>query len=159
MYQSWYLTYYRDLPNISKPVAVGLGNVSHVAATSIQGTLYVFICASTLIFRELRERMSFIRRNNRKSCAEFYLELERWRQYHDLACSFVGKINRCFGPCLLITVIYSYAAIVKYSLQFVNHKASATGEDIRGLVNLAIAFMRLFMLLYASQTLELEVIT
>lgn len=59
------------------------------------------------------------------------------------------SLQRFLGPWLLITVIYWSAAIIlKYSLQFVNHKASATGEDIHGLVNLlTIAFMRLFMLL------------
>ena len=161
MYRSTRSSYWRDLPNIPNPMSIALGNLCYIAASSIQTTLYVFISASILVFQELRKRMNEI-------CCKIPVDetaflstvLDRWRHHHDLACSLVEKINRCFGCCLLFTIISSNMTFVKYTCQAINGYQSpdVKPDSIRSyILQVVVVFFRLIVILWVSQKLKFEV--
>lgn len=138
------------------------GNVTHVAASCIQMTLFVLIFASILLFQELKFRMETISMNwnsNKFDHSNLFLELDTWRHHHDIVCILVERINRCFGPCLLIRLSYTFVIFVKYSCQSLTQFQS--GDKDNGLVAylllLMIVSVRMFMILYVSHNMQVEV--
>lgn len=129
-----------------------------MSATCIQATLFVSIWAAIIIFQELGSQMKELCQNNSMDSAMASARLERWRRHHDIGCFFVERINRCFGTCLLFSLIYANVTTIKYSCQAVtsyqNGKTSRIGPY---LLEIVIAFWRMFMIVYAAQKMKIEV--
>ncbi len=165
MYQSVNSSYWKDIPYVPHGVAVGLGNLSHVAATCIQTTLFVFIAASVIFFEELKHRMEAISDDWNNDYYEgdstrLRMVLEKWRQCHEMVSLFVERVNRCFGPCLLITLSYSFGVFVKYSCQALTQFQSGDKEKRLNayLLTLTIVLFRICTIIAVSQFMQLEVI-
>ena len=167
MYQSFDGNYWKNIPYVPRYVAVALGNISHVAANCIQTTMCVLIFSSMLLFQVLKTRMEstsviwnkkdgFQSQDDRSYWSQ---ELEKWRQHHDIVCIFVERINRCFGPCLLITLSYTFGIFVKYSCQSLTQFQSGDKGNrlIAYLLMLMIVSVRILIILYVSHNMQVEV--
>lgn len=113
-----------------------------------------------VILKELNRRLDQINRNHRNSPMILSLELEKWREHHDLACSLTDNINSSFGPCLLIYLAFAISSSVRIpsvTIKEYYEKGDkiVTGKNILGLTFIMLQF---FAILYAAQTLKKEVI-
>lgn len=156
MYRSTTLASWKDLPLFSQPIAIVLANLAYVSASTIQATLYVFICASILLLQELKERLSH---SKIKCSSQMLLELEQWRRHHDLVLSLIEKINNCFCPCLLITLIYSNSIFVRFTCNAINNYQWGAKESIvfTFFLPVVVVFLRLISIIYPSHMMKIEV--
>ena len=167
MYQSMGSSYWKGIPNISQNFAIILGNLSHVAASCIQTTLFVLISASMLLFENLKTQMETIAihwseknlQPSKNDRSLFSLQLEKWRRCYDMVCLLVERINQCFGPCILITLSYTFGIFVKYSCQALTQFQSGDKEKrlLAYLFTLTIVSFRIINILYASHHMHLAV--
>lgn len=165
MYQSMDSSYWKKIPNISHNLAIILGNISHVAASCIQTTLFVLISASMLLLETLMIKMETIAIHwsekipSKKDHSLLLVKLEKWRRCYDIVCLLVERINQCFGPCILITLSYTFGIFVKYSCQALTQFQSGDKEKrfLAYLLTLTIVSFRLINILYASHHMHLAV--
>ena len=126
----WKNLYVRD------KLAIVFGNLSYFSASLVLTTLVTFISVSIFVLKELRGRMNFIYKNQSKmNPLQLSLELEKWRQHHQLACSFIDNINVCFGPCLLVNLIYAISVLIIQSSVGVVKYEFGKGMDVISTVN------------------------
>lgn len=167
MYRSTFSFYWNEINRqtyvkIGQPLAVALANVSYISANLILAALVAFIYASIVILQELKRRMkSIYQKPYHSEQREFSLELENWRKQHDLACSLIEHVNDCFGPCLLIYLIFSISIFVRNpsaaikELYEVNSDKVVIESNILGFIFVLTHF---FVILYPSHVLKREVI-
>lgn len=130
-----------------------------MSATCIQATLFVFIWTAIIIFQELGSQMQELCcQNNCMDSTRLCEKLERWRRHHDISCFFVERVNRCFGTCLLFSLIYANVTTIKYSCQAITSYQNGNTSRIGPyLLEIVIAFSRMFMIVYAAQKMKIEV--
>ena len=160
MYRSMGSFYWQNLENIRRPYAIALANVCHLSATLILATLVTFISVPIVILKELNRRMDQIYRSHRNSPIILSLELEKWREHHDLACSLIENTNSCFGPCLLIYLAFAITSSVRIPSVTIK-ECYEKGDKIviaRNILGLTFIIIQFFGILYAAQTLKKEVL-
>lgn len=142
-------------------MAVALANISYISANVILVALVAFIYVSIIILQELKMRMKSICQKNYHFEELFSLELESWRKQHDLACSLVEHVNDCFGPCLLIYLIFSVSIFVRNPSATIKeyYEVSSNLEVVESnILGLAFVLAHFFVILYPSHVLKHEVI-
>lgn len=166
MYRSTYSFYWNEINRqtnvkIGQPMAVTLANISYISANLILAALVAFIYVSIIILQELKMRMKSICQKNYHSAQLFSLELENWRKQHDLACSLVEHVNDCFGPCLLIYLIFSVSIFVRNPSATIKeyYEVNSNLEVIESnILGFAFVLAHFFVILYPSHALKHEVI-
>lgn len=159
MYRSMGSFYWQSLEYIRRPYAVALANVCHLSATLVLATLVTFITVPIVILKELKRRSGQIYLIHRNSPIILSLELEKWREHHDLTCSLVENINGCFGPCLLIYLAFAISNSVRIPSSIIK-EYHENGDKIviaRNILGLTFIIIQFFAILYAAQTLKKEV--
>jgi len=160
MYRSTRQEYWKKLPNISDTLAVFVANLSYISARSVLATLVVFISIPIFILKELKTQMKIIRRHqNRNSPPILSLHLDNWRKHHDIACSSVDDINFCFGPCLLIYLIFASNVFVRYPCWCIIQYQWGAENDLIGsyILQVAVVLINFLVILYPAQKLKSEV--
>jgi len=162
MYRSIKQTYWSDIPNIPHPLAITLGNLSYMSAGSVFATMLAFIFIPIILLKELKRRMNtiLIHNTNQISSNKLSTELENWRKHHDLVCCLADDINQCFGPCLLIFLLYANIVFIEYTSGAVlEYPTMKTGKTFASqILKVVIVLVDLFVILYPAQTLKDEVI-
>ena len=97
--------------------------------------------------------------SHQRSPIKLSLELEKWIKHHDLVCCLADDVNQCFGPCLLIFLIYASNVFIEYTsgsvLQYQKGKNNETFSS--QVLKVVIVLIDLFVILYPAQTLKDEV--
>lgn len=146
--------------NIEQPLAIAFANLSYISANIILMSLASFICVPIIILKELKRRLNEIIKNKNNSPMHVSLELENWRRHHDLTCSLIDNINDCFGPCLLIFLIYVTITFVRNPSAIINEYLQLKNADLieSSFLGLSFVFVHFFVILYPAQMLRKEVI-
>ena len=83
------------------------------------------ISTCRLLFRELNLRVQTLSRkvdrygNDVDHSSRFGFEFEKWFRHYDSVCTLVGKINRCFGLILVVTLSHSVVISIRYGTMVV----------------------------------------
>lgn len=160
MYRSTRQEYWKKLPYISEMFSLLIANLSYISTRSILATLVVLISVPIFIFKELEKRMKTISHNqNRNSALILAIQLEKWRKHHDLACSAVDDINFCFGPCLLIYLIFASNVFVRYPCWCIIQYQWGAESDLIGsyILQVVVVLINFLVILYPAQKLKTEV--
>ncbi len=108
------------LPNFSFNIALTLCILSRLSAITVQSILYIMISTCRLLFLELNFRVHTLSRivdrygNDSNYSSRFALEFEKWFRHYDSVCTLVGKINRCFGLILVVTLSHGVVISIRY---------------------------------------------
>lgn len=164
MYESMKSVYWIGLykvtgVNIEQPIAIAFANISYISANIILTSIAAFICVPVIIFKELKRRLDAINKNRNNSQMNLSLELENWRRHHDLTCSLIDSINDCFGPCLLIFLIFVTITLVRNPSAIINEYLQLKNSDVieSSFLGLFFVLIHFFVILYPSQMLKKEV--
>jgi len=160
MYRSTRTVFWQDLADLQRPLAIAFANLSYISASLILATLSVFIMLPIFILKELKIRLNAIHYNNTNLPVQLSMELEKWRKFHDLIICLVDNINYCFGPCLLIYMIFATGVFVGYSSHIVIEYQFGTLNNVIGsyILQIFTVLVRFFVILYQTQILKNEVI-
>ena len=163
MYRSINQTYWTKIPNFPYPLAVTLGNLSYMSASSVLfATMLAFLFVPIVLLKELKRRMNTIisHDSHHSSPMKLSVELENWRRHHDLVCCLADNINQCFGPCLLTFLLYAGNVFIEYTSGTVlAYSTMKSGKTFASqILKVVIVLVDLFVILYPAQTLKDEVI-
>ncbi len=165
MYESTKSVYWSGLYKVTgvyieQPLAIAFANISYISANIILTSLAAFICVPVIILKELKRRLNAMNKNKNNSLMHLSLELEKWRRHHDLTCSLIDSINDCFGPCLLIFLIFVTITLVRNPSAIINEYLQLKNSDVieSSFLGLFFVSIHFFVILYPAQMLRKEVI-
>ena len=82
--------------------------LARMAENGIMALFVALNFASVLLFDEMVDRTEDLTQQDSLNS----MELEKWRGHFDMVCTFVRKINRCFGPILLLQTILGFSVSI-----------------------------------------------
>ena len=142
-----------------KPLAIALGNLSHLWAMSVLAVFCTVVAVITLVFQILNQRLETLVSpsfsDNDKLLA---YRLEIWRIHHDVVCRTVEKINWCFGLILLLTIStgFVFFITISYGLIYAIFDRNLNLQRIYS-VSLCQLCWRLFFVIWISYRLQAKV--
>ena len=104
--------------------SIVFGHYYHWLVISIHSIFLVLVLVTALLYRDLALRISSIANIGFRLENKFlHMKLEEWRHHYELIGRLVEKINKCFGPVLVIFISHTFVECARECAGFadVNH--------------------------------------